>query len=175
MTEVDTAASGEVQQVRPYQRFAEHLQREAAQNDAVNGFEISANQIDKIMTAETEKDIWDADEGGMYALKDLTGCDIEITNIKILPSKDDDKKNNLGVWALLNVTLLSECEKYGLDPGEEIMVNTGVESVIAKLLRFRAEDMFPVRARVKGVPTSGSKEMVRLRPIPGTSVPSSAE
>lgn len=174
MTEVDTAASGEVQQARPYERFAEHLRREAAQNDAVNGYEVSATQIDKIMTAETEKDIWDADEGGMYALKDLVGCDIEITAIKILPSKDDTKKNNLGVWALLNVTLLSESEKYGLDPGEAILVNTGVESVIAKLLRFRAEDMFPVRARVKGVPAA-SGEMVRLRPIPSTAVPSSAE
>ena len=169
-SDVDTnAQTGNVAEMRPWERFTAFLQREAETNKGQAGDELTANAVDAILTAETEDDIWDADKMGLVALKDLVGAEIEIRDYKVLPSNNAEMRNKFGVFAILDIVMLAEFRDLGLQPGDVVMANTGVETVIAKLQAFRAKEISPVRAIVQGIPASEGV-MVRLRPIPRRAV-----
>jgi hypothetical protein len=175
MTEVaESAQSGNVQEMRPFEKFTAHLQRLAAHNDEENKDSVTAGQVDKILAAESIEDVWDADEGGLYALKDLVGMELEIRSAKDLPSKDETKRNLFGTWLLLECAVLTENRKLGLLIGDVIMVNTGVPQVIAKIKALQGKGVDPIQFLVQGIPSS-SGEMVRLRPIPTRAIPADAK
>jgi hypothetical protein len=170
VTEVDRSVqSGDVQELRPFEKFTAHIQRLAAQNDESNKDIVTSGQVDKILTAETIEDVWDADEGGMYALKDLVGMELELLSAKDLPSKDETKRNLFGTWLLMECGVLTENKKLGLPIGDVIMVNTGVPTVIAKIKALQGKGVNHIQFMVQGIP-SGAGEMVRLRPIPNRAV-----
>jgi hypothetical protein len=175
MTEVaESAQSGEVTELRPFEKFTAHLQKEAAFNDKGNKDVVTSGQVDKILKAQSIEDVWDADEGGLYALKDLVGMEFELRSAKTLPSKDPTKANLFNVWLLLELTALSENRKLGIPAGEVLMVNTGVPQVIAKIKALQGLGVQPIQFMVQGVPSS-SGEMVRLRPIPSRAIQAEAK
>jgi hypothetical protein len=163
MTDVaETAETGTVQQPRPYERFVASLQKKAEAERERGHFDLTANQMDAALTAETEQEIWDADEGGLVALKDLIGAELEITDYRELPSTDPTMDNGLGVFIIGTATLMNDvCGTVG----EVIQFNTGVPTVIAKLAAFKSHGIWPLRTLVSGV-KAGKGEMVRLRQIP---------
>lgn len=166
MTEVaENAQSGNVQEMRPFEKFTAHLQRLAAHNDEGNKDVVTSSQVDKILSAESIEDVWDADEGGMYALKDLVGMELELRSAKDLPSKDETKRNLFGTWMLMECTALVENRKLGIPAGDVLLINTGVPVVIAKIKALQGKGVDPIQFIVQGVPST-SGEMVRLRPIP---------
>jgi hypothetical protein len=175
VTEVDqNGTQGTVQQLRPFEKFTDHLRKEAAFNDEGNKDIVTATQVDKILTAESIEDVWDADEGGLYALKDLVGMEFELRSSKTLPSKDPTKANLFQVWLLLELAALTESRKLGIPIGDVIMVNTGVPQVIAKIKALQGLGVTPIQFMVQGVPSS-SGEMVRLRPVPTRAIPADAK
>jgi hypothetical protein len=173
--EVDkSVSSGDVMQLRPWEKFTDHLQREAQANDKGNKDVVTTNQVDKVLSAETIEDVWDADEGGMYALKDLVGMELSVISAKTLPSKDETKRNIFGVWLLMECSALTENKRLGIPIGEVIMINTGVPTVIAKIKALQGKGVDPIEFMVQGIP-SGGGEMVRLRPIPRRAVQADAK
>lgn len=161
------AQTGTVEGPRPYERFAASLQRKAAQEKERGHFDLTANQIDAALTAETEEDIWDSDEGGLVALKDLVGAELRIEGYRILPSTDPEMDNGLGVFLIGTAVLLNDVSGT---PGEVIQFNTGVATVIAKLEAFQGHGRFPLETLVTSV-KAGKGDMVRLRPIPRRATP----
>jgi hypothetical protein len=157
-----SAQSGTVEGPRPYERFVASLQRRAQEQTDRGHFELTANQMDKILTAETDEEIWDADEGGLIALKDLVGAELRITEFHEEKSTDPEMDNGLGVFIVGTATLLNDA--CGT-PGEEIQFNSGVATVITKLESFRSRGTWPLETLVTGV-KSKKGEMVRLRPVP---------
>lgn len=169
MTVDQNAQSGTVQEMRPWEKFTDHLQRLAQHNDSENKDIVTTAQVDKILEAESIEDVWDADEGGMYALKDLVGMELQLVSAKDLPSKDETKRNIFGTWLLMECAALTENKKLGIPIGEVIMINTGVPTVIAKIKALQGKGVNPIEFMVQGIP-SGAGEMVRLRPIPRRAV-----
>jgi len=159
------AQTGTVAEMRPWEKFGAFLRQEAKDNKDLAGDELTANAVDKILTADSEDAIWDADELGLIALKNLVGAEIEIRGFRVLPSSNPEMRNAFGVFALLDVAMLAEFRPLGLQPGDVITVNTGVETIIAKLQAFKARGVTLVRALVQGIPASEGT-VVRLRPIP---------
>lgn len=151
--------------VKPHQRFIQSLQRQAEDNAATHGREVSVNQIDKILTAETEEEIWNADEGGTLSGQDMIDVEMEIQDYVVLPS-GDEYDATLDVY--INITAVR------LDTGEEVIVNTGADKIITKLAVFKARGMLPIGAVIKGVPTRKGT-MLKLRPLPNRAVRATAE
>src|SRR5581483_11392521 len=135
-------ASGEVQtkegnalEIRPYERFVKSLQERAAENGNSRSFEVGANQMDKILKAETEDEIWDADEGGVVAAKDFKDIEIEIRDYTLAPSSDQFE-SDLGVYVNIDAVVLQETR--GFSPGEVVIINTGAKLIVTKLEQLKS-------------------------------------
>lgn len=168
------AKTGEIQGMRPWEKFGHYLQQRAQTEKESVGIELTGNALDKILTATTEEEIWDADEMGLVALKDLVGAEVEFRSLKILPSSNEEMASVLEVYAISEICMLTEFRALQLNPGDVINVNTGVPTVLAKLRAFEAKGLWPVRAMIQGIP-SANGTMVRLRPIPKRSVQGAAK
>jgi hypothetical protein len=164
-TGMTDSTPGTIITVKPHQRFVESLQRQAEANALVHGAEVSLSQVDRILTAETKQDIWDADEGGTVSGQDMIDVELEIRDYTVLPSSDE-YDTTLGVY--VNI------QAVRLDTGEEIIVNTGADKIITKLAAFKAKGFLPIGAVIRGVSTRGGT-MLKLRPLPPRAVSGTAE
>jgi hypothetical protein len=164
---VDTTVSGEIQAVKPHDRFRESLQRQAAAEQVYRADEVSASQIDRILSATTEEEIWESDEGGVVSSQDMEDIELHIRGYGIAESSSE-YKSTLGVFALIDAVRM--------DTGEEVIVNTGSDLIISKLAMFKAHNLLPIEGVIKGTPTRSGGRLMRLKPIPkrainpGTSV-----
>lgn len=159
------AKDGNAVALRPHERFVKNLQERAAENN--RSMEVTAKQVNKILSAETEADIWDADEGGTVSGQDFTDVEIEIRGYEIAPS-DDQYESLFDVYVNIDAVTLQEAKGYGI--GEAVIINTGAPLVITKLEMFRARDMFPVQAVIKGT-VAKKGTVLKLRPVPKRSTP----
>lgn len=147
---------GTVIAVKPHQRFVESLLRQAEDNEGIHGKEVSLNQVDRILTAETETEIWDADEGGTVSGQDMVDIELEIQDFVVLKS-GDEYDATLGVY--VNITAIR------LDTAETVIINTGADKIVTKLAVFKARGMLPIGGVIRGVKTANGT-MLKLRPLP---------
>lgn len=161
----EPALQGNAVALRPHEKFTQSLQRRAEREGALLGAEVSESQRDKILTAQTEAEIWDADEGGTFSGQDMIDVELEFQSIKIAPSSDEYDAS-LGVYA--NITAMR------LDNGEIVIVNTGADKIITKLIMFESKGMLPVEGVIKGIKTPKGT-MLKLRPLPRRATPGSVQ
>lgn len=147
---------------RPHEQFRAYLQRRAEDSDGVRGYEIAQQQMDKILTAESDQDVWDADEGGTIAGNDFCDVEFRIHGFDIATS-DDEFESVLNVYALIRGTLLQEWN--GEPVGAEVLVNTGAPLIVTKLRMLELREMLPADVVIRG--TKAKKGTVlKLRPVP---------
>lgn len=147
---------GEIVTVRPYEKLTAFLARRAEVDGEGRGFEIASKQIDKILTAETDEEIWDADAAGTVNGQDMMDVEMQVRGVKYAPSSDEYDAP-LGVYAIIDA--------IRMDTGEEAVVSTGAPLVITKLRAFEARGKFPLGCVIKG--TKAAKGTVlKLRPLP---------
>jgi len=120
-------------------------------------------QLGDMFAAGTEEEMFAALQlGGMTALKDLdNGTEIEITGFHYVEGTDDEYKNSLGVFVVIDAVRLSD--------GGDLLLDTGVERVIAYLDAIetgRFGYSFPVRVRVAKTRTRKGRDMVSFEKIP---------
>jgi hypothetical protein len=172
-TTTDVAAKeGTVIEPKPHDRFVANLKARAVAAQGDDGkkrsFEIAASQMDKILTAETEEDIWDADEGGTVSGKDFTDIAIEINGYELTES-DDKYDSPLGVYVNINATTLQKAKGY--DVGEIVIINTGATLIITKLEAFRSKGLIPgLRCIIKGTEAKNGT-VLKLRPLASVATP----
>lgn len=164
-------ADGQVATVRASDGLAEYFQRRALATknqvgeEGSRAYQVMADQVDNILTAETEDDIWDADEGGTTAAKDLTGVPLRIHSYDVVES--GKFKTDFGVYALLNAT--------NLVTGADVRLNTGAPLVLAKLRAFEARELLPVDVIFEGIETASGNTVLKMRPYRRAAVLASAE
>jgi hypothetical protein len=150
--------------LRPYERFVQYMQERAEiQNNDERSFNVSAQLMDKILSAETMEDIWEADEGGMVAGRDLIDVEQVVRGYVVMKTTRDDFDNPLGVYVVVDAVRLED--------GTEFVWNTGAAGIVAKLRAFEAMDGFPLECVIRGIRTSSGYDVLKLRPVPKRSVP----
>jgi len=147
---------------RPHDQFGEYLLRRAEEDGATRGYEVAASQMDKMLAAETEQEIWDADEGGTVNGQDMIDVELEIRGFKVATS-DDQYDAALGVYILIDATRL--------DNGEQVIVNTGAPLIITKLRMFEVREMLPVTGVIRGTKARNGT-VLKLRQLPSRAVKS---
>jgi hypothetical protein len=159
---------GSVVAIPAHQQWVNSLDTRARMVDnSSRGMEITANQVDKIMAAETEDDIWDADSSGAISGMDLQDVILEVHSYDVAKST---KVSDDGGESLVNHYFLIQATRYDTKSPEDIVVNCGAPLVMAKLDAFRAKaaDVTDMKLMcvIKGTSTQGGNTVLRLARAP---------
>jgi len=110
-----------------------------------------AQQLDKILTAQTEQEIMEADMFGTHQGKDLEGLEIEIPEQEIrVAFSSPEYEAPLDVYVQFNATALMEFPTERIKVGDDIIISTGAPLVIGKLFTWRNGGMLPRRVLFTG-------------------------
>lgn len=165
--EVQSVKSGKVVTQTPFDKFRDNLQARAKETarDKNRGSEIVKGQAEKILTAQTIDDVWDADEGGTISGKAFVDVPCQILGYELAESSDE-YESDLDVYVNMRVVVLETANGYS--PGDEVTVNVGGTLIVTKLEQFRAMDAFPLDAVIKAYGRVLKLRRVGARAIPGT-------
>jgi hypothetical protein len=159
----DAKSGAEVEAaLRPYEKFVKSLRLQAEYNTADRSFNVSAQMMDSILNADTEEDMWDADESGLLAGRDLGDVWQEIRGYEVVKSSRDDIEGGFGVYYIVDAK--------NLHTGEDFMWETGAPGIITKLAWLRSRGKFPVRCMIKSIPVGNGRAVLKLRPLPALAV-----
>lgn len=147
----NTPASRETGKVIPPTPFQQMIR--AMANDASAETEaFSGDDLNAILSAESEADIWDADDRPPLNFQHLSGCTIGIMNVDVKFSRSGNDEirtpfvwvNNDGVpkkmYLMVKAVMIAHPAKKTViklpDVGEVFQANTSARYVVAKIWRF---------------------------------------
>jgi len=148
-------ANGEVVPAKPHEKLMEFLARRAEVDGVNRSFEVASMQVDKILSATTDQEIWDADEKGTSNGQDMTDVELLVQEVKYAKTSEEYDAD-LGVYAIISA--------IRLDTGEEVVIATGAALVIAKLRAMEARGKFPLECVIRGT-KAGNGTVLKLRPL----------
>lgn len=148
--------TGVIQGPTALDKFTSYLTRRAETEQETGSYNYAEDLANRMFAAETVADLWDADEGGITAAKNLLDTELEIRGYRVLKGNRDDYDNGTGHYYIVDAVRLSD--------GAEQPFNTGALGLMIKLRAFEALDAFPIRCFIKGVPASEGT-VLKLRPV----------
>jgi hypothetical protein len=161
--------NGQVEQLRPAQKMRQYMLARAQMGQADRAADVLDTQVDRIIGAQTEKEIWDADAGGTVQARDAVGMEVEILSFEPVESTRQDIETRSGYYISMDAVCLGGPEevltKNGLEIGQEFALQTGADLIVAKVRAFEAQDLLPVRAVIVGITTQRGN-LLKLRPLP---------
>lgn len=171
MTEGPTATPGTVIETpnsAKAERVREHLRQLATVQaaDATDAKDIEDRQLVDIMSAQTEDEVWDADEGGAIQARDAVGLEVEIRSFRVLVSSDPGKQTRSGTYVTADAVCMGGpadlLRKLGLAPGTEFALQTGAEKIVMKWLRWQQMDALPKRGVIVGIDTNSGNTVLKF-------------
>lgn len=179
----------------PFQIMLRAMAMDATADAESNTF--SGDDLNAILTAENESDIWDADERGPLNFQHLADCEIAIMDVNVKYSRGtnteiqtpfivkDDKGNSRKMYLLVKCVRLSDAgEKKHLRlpaVGEVFEANTSARFVAAKIWAFYIKGYInpdtgkTLECVVKEIDLGGDQAVLKLRPMPRRVVPTVTE
>lgn len=136
--------------VRPYQQLAQEVNSIAALDSDQGGrFEIAAQVIDLIASADDEESIFAANETGPADMQDWLNQPLTVTDIMFLKSAERFRDGGLGAYVVLT---------HVTDNGDTVTLTTGAPNVVASARQFQrlgyGTPEKPARFRVVGKETA---------------------
>lgn len=158
-------------------RFRDYLRQRAAEDaQRIGGDQLTEKQVTAILAAQSEDEVWDADNAGLIPAQNLVGSEIEVRSILFGEGQRDDiDPGFLGsTYALCEcvaVAIPDEVESVtGLKPGDEFIMDTGVSTIMSKIRWFEANKKLPVRGVIKGIPTGRGRTVLQFKRPPKRAV-----
>lgn len=150
MPEVEKKATADVT-VRPSEQFAAFLQRRATESEGQRSYDVAAQQLDRMLTAESLDDIMDADEQGTYQARDLVNLRLTIEPGFRVNKSSEKFEAPLGVYIQFNATANSDMPERGIEKGQELVISTGAPLLIGKIRSLEAGGYLPLAVRIIGI------------------------
>jgi len=151
-------------------RFRDFVQREAATTKDDDNWELTAQQLDKILVGETIDEIMDADSGGTRQARDLVGMELTVLDEPFVYRESSDEFDAaLGGYVQFQAVALIEYED--IQPGEQFTCSTGAPLVMGKLRTLQANGFLPFDVKIVH---AGGKGVLKLVRAPRRAVPSTA-
>lgn len=182
--EIDqTVTDGMVTKTTPFQVMIRAMAIDATADEGT----FVGDDLNGILTAETEEDIWDADERGPLNFQHLADCEIAVLGVSVKFSRgqrDDiqtpfvvnDGKTTKKMYLLVTAVRLSDAgEKAHLRlpaVGEVFQANTSARFVVAKLWAFYTKGYISeetgkqLECVVKEIDLGDGTGVLKLRPMP---------
>ena len=172
----------------PFQMMI-HAMSQVATADETEG-RFSGDDLIAILTAETEEEIWEADDRPPLNFQHLAGCEIDIIDFQVKFSRgsstiDTPFQTHDGrkMYLLVSCQRLSRAGEKKLirlpDPGEVFQANTSARYIVAKIWAFWAKGKIDpqtgasLRALVQEIELGGDQSVLKLRPLSPQPVTSS--
>jgi hypothetical protein len=147
--------SGSVIQPSPHERFTASLIKRAEREGPLISERVSKKMMDNILTAETEDEIWDADDIGTEGGRDLVDVELQFNSIMLAPATNAAYDAPLKVYALIEV--------QRLETGAESVVNTSAPGLITKIIKLESKIGFPFQGVIR---TAGDSQALVLKRLP---------
>jgi hypothetical protein len=183
--DVDAAGNGTVTTPSPFQRLR-HRMAEMAIMETASG-RSAGEDINPILTAQTEEEMWEADELDSYNAQKLSGCDLQTTYFEVRFGDGNTEIDNpifvdeKGRQMYLLVHSFRITKERGEDKtvnlpevGEEFVWNTSARNIVGKLFWmldagwFDPDTKTPARFRIKGTKLTGGRSVEKLKAFTGT-------
>jgi hypothetical protein len=149
---------------RPVEGFLEYLLSRAAEDAEDMAYEVAAAQLDKILSANSVEQMWDADDMDSQGGRDLQDVEQRINSFTVhksgrftsgLPAGPDEY-----FWILVRSQKLAN--------GEEFVWNTGAPLILGKLRWLESQDLLgtpDAECVIRGTETPNGV-VLKLRPVP---------
>lgn len=149
---------------------------------------MSGEDINPILLAETEDEMWDADELPRYNAKMLSGCQLQILGFDVkygtgtnedikTPFVSPDGKQMYLLVQAVRLNKAGEKKEYRLpEVGQEFTWNTSARNIVGKLFWMLDHGWFdnghgPVNLRIEGTALQGGKSVEKLKPLTDPTIP----
>jgi hypothetical protein len=179
------AGNGTVSGPSPFQRLRRRMAEMAVLDTAEK--KVSGEDINAILLAETEADMWDADEMSVYNAQKLSGTDLQIISFEVrfsdgsnedikTPFVDDKGRQMYLLVQAFRITEARGEDKTLILPevGTEFVWNTSARNIVAKLFWMLDHGWFdidapnPVRVHMKGTGLTGGRSVEKMKQFTGT-------
>jgi hypothetical protein len=174
--DVAAATNGTIERASAFQLLVRKMASMATLTEKSGA--VSGEDINPILTAETEEEMWDADERATYNAKTLSGCALQIIGFEVKYSDGTDdtittpfidpatmKQMYLLVTAF-RINKSGEKKEVRLpELGEVFTWNTSARNIVGKLFWMLNHGWFdpganPVRLIIEGTSLAGGKKSI---------------
>lgn len=144
--------------------------------------------LNAMLTAESDEEIWDADERGPLGFRDLDGCELALTDVQVKYSRSNVNSNGEEIKSIFvapdgrKMYLLVTCYRLGETGdelrkinlpavGETFQANTSARYVAMKIWAFYTRGRIDsstgakLECRVKATELDGDRAVIKLRPL----------
>jgi hypothetical protein len=172
-----------VMQQTPFQRFIRAMESEAVM--AADDDKFSGDDLNAILAASTEDEIWDADERGPLNAQHLAGCELALVDVTVKFSRDSSDEaikspfvtaDGKKMYLIVSAYRLSDAgEKSHLRlpaVGEFFEFNTSARFLVAKIWNFYTRGYIDADAGkslecvIRETDLGGGQGVLKLRPMP---------
>lgn len=158
---------------RAFQRLVQQMSL-TADIDSAEQSGNTENTVEKIVTAESEADMWEADELGLIGGRNIVDVEMRVlsylirfSNSRTSPSGEEIKSafiDQQGRGMYLLVTSIK------LETGEEFVWNTSAPAVVSKLIWLYEHGRLPMECVIRGKDLGGGQTYLSLKPVPKRAV-----
>lgn len=177
-----------IQAPSAFQQMIRAMEMDATADTEQTGF--TGDDLIPLLTADTDEDIWEADERGPINFQHLAGCDIKVTRITVKFSRKgsdietpfvfrgEDRQGHpiiKKMYLMVNLTRLTDSQDNKIlnlpAPGEPIQANTSARFVVGKLWAFYTKGRIDpdrgafLECRVRATDLGDGQAVLKLRPL----------
>lgn len=178
----EDASEGTVIRATPFQLMLRAMEMDATAD--VENAKFTGDNLNALLTAESEDEIWDADERGPLNFQHLADCEIAITDVQVKYSRGNNSEiespfitqDGRKMYLLVNAYRLSDAgEKAWLRlpaVGEMFQANTSAQFVTTKIWAFYSKGYINpdtgkvLETVVKEIDLGDNQAVIKLRPMP---------
>lgn len=179
---IERTEDGAIQAPSAFQLLIQKMARMATMDETF-GTSFTTGDIDRILEAEDEEAMWDADELAKWNATKLSGCDLQTLGFQVMfsPGTDSDintpyidpatGKQMFLLVQSFRVNKNGNTREYNLpEVGEVFTWNTSARTIVPKFFWMLAHGFFdegakPVRFRIVGTKTTAGS-VQKLKPLP---------
>jgi hypothetical protein len=156
-------------QPRAFHRLIQQMSL-TADIDSTENSGSTETTVEKIVTAETEAEMWDADELGLIGGRDIVDVEMRVESYLIRFSSSRTAPDGSEIQSAFvdgagrGMYLLITSTK--LENGEEFTWNTSAPSIVSKLIWLNENNKLPVECVIRGKDLGAGKTYLTLKPVP---------
>lgn len=175
MAEEMATRTGKAVAEKPFERLLRQMEGLAQLSGDGSGSQSAINTVNAILGAESEEEMWQADELPQVNGKTLAGMEQTIHDFEVKFGDDPEiesvfvgPESGRHMYLLVTSSRLSMsrvCPQYAI--GDEIIWNTSAPALVAKLFWFRAHGKLPGQETViESTELGAGKTVLKFKDIP---------
>lgn len=164
-----TNASNAVALPAPFRAFLVKMESEADISESDPGASPLIGSFQAILEAETEEEMWVADDLAQIGGRDIRDVEQQILDFRVKRSSAQNDiqstfidSQGRGMYVLVTAVRLAD--------GVQFTWNTSAPLVVGKLFWLAEREMLPHECVIRGTDIGGGQTVLKLKPIPARAI-----